>query len=44
VRLADNVPVALQVVGLPFSENTLLAVGREFQARPIGTSAVRQGL
>jgi aspartyl-tRNA(Asn)/glutamyl-tRNA(Gln) amidotransferase subunit A len=30
---ADNVPVALQVVGLPFSENTLLAVGREFQAR-----------
>jgi len=30
---ADNVPVALQVVGLPFSENTLLAVGREFQSR-----------
>jgi aspartyl-tRNA(Asn)/glutamyl-tRNA(Gln) amidotransferase subunit A len=30
---ADNLPVALQVVGLPFSENTLLAVGREFQAR-----------
>jgi len=30
---AGNLPVALQVVGAPFSENTLLAVGREFQAR-----------
>jgi aspartyl-tRNA(Asn)/glutamyl-tRNA(Gln) amidotransferase subunit A len=30
---ADNLPVALQLVGVPFSENTLLAVGREFQAR-----------
>ena len=30
---ADNLPVALQVVGVPFSENTLLAIGREFQAR-----------
>ena len=30
---ADNLPVALQVVGAPFSENTLLAIGREFQAR-----------
>jgi len=30
---AENLPVALQVVGNPFSENTLLAVGREFQAR-----------
>jgi aspartyl-tRNA(Asn)/glutamyl-tRNA(Gln) amidotransferase subunit A len=30
---ADNLPVALQVVGAPFSENLLLAVGREFQAR-----------
>jgi aspartyl-tRNA(Asn)/glutamyl-tRNA(Gln) amidotransferase subunit A len=30
---ADNLPVALQLVGLPFSENLLLAVGREFQAR-----------
>lgn len=30
---AENLPVALQVVGLPFSENTLLAVGREFQTR-----------
>jgi aspartyl-tRNA(Asn)/glutamyl-tRNA(Gln) amidotransferase subunit A len=28
---ADNLPVALQLVGSPFSENTLLAVGREFQ-------------
>jgi aspartyl-tRNA(Asn)/glutamyl-tRNA(Gln) amidotransferase subunit A len=25
--------VALQLVGVPFSENMLLAVGREFQAR-----------
>ena len=30
---AGNLPVALQVVGAPFSENTLLAIGREFQAR-----------
>jgi len=30
---ADNMPVALQVVGAPFSENLLLAIGREFQAR-----------
>jgi aspartyl-tRNA(Asn)/glutamyl-tRNA(Gln) amidotransferase subunit A len=30
---ADNMPVALQLVGVPFSENTLLAIGREFQAR-----------
>jgi aspartyl-tRNA(Asn)/glutamyl-tRNA(Gln) amidotransferase subunit A len=30
---ADNLPVALQLVGAPFAENTLLAVGREFQRR-----------
>jgi len=30
---ADNLPVALQVVGAPFSENTLLAIGREFQSK-----------
>jgi aspartyl-tRNA(Asn)/glutamyl-tRNA(Gln) amidotransferase subunit A len=30
---ADGLPVAVQVVGVPFSENALLAVGREFQAR-----------
>jgi aspartyl-tRNA(Asn)/glutamyl-tRNA(Gln) amidotransferase subunit A len=30
---AENLPVALQVVGAPFSENTLLAIGREFQSR-----------
>ena len=30
---ADNLPVALQVVGPPFAENLLLAVGREFQTR-----------
>ena len=29
---ADNLPVALQVVGPPFAENLLLAIGREFQA------------
>jgi aspartyl-tRNA(Asn)/glutamyl-tRNA(Gln) amidotransferase subunit A len=28
---ADDLPVALQVVGAPFSENLLLAIGREFQ-------------
>lgn len=30
---AGNLPVALQLVGVPFAENTLLAIGREFQAR-----------
>jgi aspartyl-tRNA(Asn)/glutamyl-tRNA(Gln) amidotransferase subunit A len=30
---AENLPLALQVVGVPFSENLLLAVGKEFQAR-----------
>ena len=30
---ADKLPVAIQVVGAPFSENTLIAVGKEFQNR-----------
>jgi aspartyl-tRNA(Asn)/glutamyl-tRNA(Gln) amidotransferase subunit A len=30
---AENLPLALQVVGVPFSENLLLAVGKEYQAR-----------
>jgi len=30
---AQNLPVALQLVAPPFSENALLAVGREFQKR-----------
>ena len=30
---AANLPVALQLVGVPFSENTLLAIGREYQSR-----------
>ncbi len=30
---ADNLPIALQLVGPAFSENTLLALGREFQNR-----------
>jgi aspartyl-tRNA(Asn)/glutamyl-tRNA(Gln) amidotransferase subunit A len=30
---AGNMPVALQLVGPAFSENTLLAIGREFQNR-----------
>jgi aspartyl-tRNA(Asn)/glutamyl-tRNA(Gln) amidotransferase subunit A len=30
---AGKLPVGMQVVGLPFSENTLLAIGREFQSR-----------
>jgi aspartyl-tRNA(Asn)/glutamyl-tRNA(Gln) amidotransferase subunit A len=30
---ADHLPVALQVVGPPFSENTLLAVGKDYQSK-----------
>ncbi len=30
---ADGMPIAIQLVGPPFSENTLLAIGREFQKR-----------
>jgi aspartyl-tRNA(Asn)/glutamyl-tRNA(Gln) amidotransferase subunit A len=30
---AENLPVALQLVGLPYSENLLLAIGREYQAK-----------
>jgi aspartyl-tRNA(Asn)/glutamyl-tRNA(Gln) amidotransferase subunit A len=30
---ADQLPVALQVVGRPFSENLLILVGKEFQSR-----------
>jgi aspartyl-tRNA(Asn)/glutamyl-tRNA(Gln) amidotransferase subunit A len=30
---AGKLPLGLQVVGAPFTENTLLAIGREFQAR-----------
>ena len=30
---AGNMPIAIQLVGRPFSENTLLAVGNEFQNR-----------
>jgi aspartyl-tRNA(Asn)/glutamyl-tRNA(Gln) amidotransferase subunit A len=29
----DNLPLALQLVGPAFTENTLLALGREFQSR-----------
>jgi aspartyl-tRNA(Asn)/glutamyl-tRNA(Gln) amidotransferase subunit A len=30
---AENLPVAIQLVGPPWSENTLLAIGKEFQTR-----------
>jgi aspartyl-tRNA(Asn)/glutamyl-tRNA(Gln) amidotransferase subunit A len=30
---AGNLPVGLQLAGLPYSENTLLAIGKEFQTR-----------
>jgi aspartyl-tRNA(Asn)/glutamyl-tRNA(Gln) amidotransferase subunit A len=30
---ADSLPVALQLAGAPFTENTLLAIGKEFQSR-----------
>jgi aspartyl-tRNA(Asn)/glutamyl-tRNA(Gln) amidotransferase subunit A len=29
---ADGMPIAIQLVGRPFTENTLLAIGRDFQA------------
>jgi aspartyl-tRNA(Asn)/glutamyl-tRNA(Gln) amidotransferase subunit A len=31
--MAENMPVAIQLVGVPFSENMLLAFGREFQGK-----------
>jgi aspartyl-tRNA(Asn)/glutamyl-tRNA(Gln) amidotransferase subunit A len=31
--LAEGLPIALQLVGRPFTENTLLEVGRQFQQR-----------
>lgn len=30
---ADGLPIGIQLVGRPFSENTLLTIGREFQRR-----------
>ncbi|HWY48710.1 MAG TPA: amidase [Bryobacteraceae bacterium] len=30
---ADGMPIAIQLVGRPYTENTLLAIGRDFQAR-----------
>jgi Asp-tRNA(Asn)/Glu-tRNA(Gln) amidotransferase A subunit family amidase len=30
---AENLPVALQIVGAPFSENLLLSIGKDFQSR-----------
>jgi len=30
---ADGLPVAIQLVGRPFTENTLLAIGHAFQQR-----------
>ena len=33
LRLRGNLPVALQLAGAPLTENTLLAVGKEFQSR-----------
>lgn len=30
---AGDLPIAIQLVGLPFSENTLIAVGKQFQSR-----------
>ena len=41
---ADNLPVALQVMGAPFSENLLLSIGREFQTRTDWHKRRPQGL
>jgi aspartyl-tRNA(Asn)/glutamyl-tRNA(Gln) amidotransferase subunit A len=30
---ADGMPIGIQLVGRPFSENTLLAIGKQFQER-----------
>jgi Asp-tRNA(Asn)/Glu-tRNA(Gln) amidotransferase A subunit family amidase len=30
---ADNLPVSIQFVSVPFSENRLIAIGKEYQAR-----------
>jgi aspartyl-tRNA(Asn)/glutamyl-tRNA(Gln) amidotransferase subunit A len=30
---AENLPVAIQLVGVPYSENLLLSIGREFQSK-----------
>ena len=30
---ADKLPVAVQLVGLPFSENLLVAIGKQYQSR-----------
>jgi len=30
---ADGMPIAIQLVGRPYTENTLLTIGRDFQAR-----------
>ncbi len=35
---AENLPLAVQLVGPPWSENTLLAIGKEFQAPLPGLS------
>ena len=32
-RFADGMPIAIQLVGRPYTENTLLTIGRDFQAR-----------
>ena len=29
----ENMPVALQLVGAPFSENLLLSIGKQYQAK-----------
>ena len=29
---ADKLPVAIQLVGTPFSENMLIAIGRQYQS------------
>ena len=39
---AEGMPVALQLVGPAFSENTLLALGRSIRSEPTGTNVVRR--
>ena len=41
---ADKLPVAIQLVGPPYSENVLVAVGKAFQERTDWHASIRRGM